>query len=110
LPATVEDGIGPLLALRECIEGAIGQLLRLRPVQEQAKGRDKIISIGRQCSNSPAAVFEHIADDIHKINDELSGAKRASYSREQMLELFNRALSALVALLSNVDKAKLRRS
>jgi hypothetical protein len=68
---TIKDG-GPtsiLIAMRECIQSALAELIRRRPSQEPASSvRDKLASLGRQCGRDglDAAHFQRLGAEAAK--------------------------------------------
>jgi hypothetical protein len=100
-----------LIPLRECIDSAISELLRRRPQQEPAgRLREKLMSIGRQCARPGlhGPHFERLAADGEALNRDLSSAKQAEMSREQLNKQFHRGLLFLNALLDSIDESRLR--
>ncbi len=108
-------GTGPtsaLVTLRESIWAAISQLNRRKPKQEAGSGSDMLTSIGRQCgwSHLDVSYFERLAVDWDTLVKELSGGKQKAMSGQQVGELFDKALVFANALLSGIDKTRLKPS
>jgi hypothetical protein len=108
-------GTGPtpaLVTLRESIWAAISQLNRRKPKQEAGSGSDMLTSIGRQCgwSHLDASYCERLAVDWDILVKELSGGKQKAMSGQQVGELFDKALVFANALLSGIDKTRLKPS
>jgi len=106
-------GTGPtsaLVSMRESILAAIGQLNRRKPKQEAGSGLDMLTSIGHQCGRPhlDSHHFERLAVDGHTLLNELSGGKQKVMSGQQVGELFDKALVFLNALLSSIDRERLR--
>jgi hypothetical protein len=111
--ASLGTGSTPaLVTLRESIWAAISQLNRRKPKQEAGSGSDMLTSIGRQCgwSHLDASYFERLAVDWDILVKELSGGKQKSMSGQQVGELFDKALVFANALLSGIDKTRLKPS
>lgn len=112
VPSLPEEGpVGILISLRECIDACITELIRRRLTQEEAKGwRGKIASLGRHCARAGLAVdhFERVGVDTDTVMNALSGTKQAGMLRTQLVELFNRGLLSLNALLESIDEKQLR--
>ncbi|PYM23226.1 MAG: hypothetical protein DMD78_12530 [Candidatus Rokuibacteriota bacterium] len=112
LPAFQEGGpASVLLPLRECINGAISELVRRRPRQEPAgKTREKLASIGTQCGRSglDKSYFDRIAADADLLLNQLSGSKQAGIPREHVNELFHRGLLFINSLLESIDESRLK--
>ena len=110
----VMDEGGPVsvfIALRECINAAITEMIRRRPTQEVARSFEaKILSLGRQCGvrGLPGSHFERLASDGKKLVDDLSAGKQYVASRERLIDLFNDGLLYLKGLLESIDTARLR--
>lgn len=109
----VEDGgaAGVLLAFRACINACVSELIRRRPLQEEAKTwKAKVASIGRQCGlaglNAPH--FDNLGIEAEAMNDRLSAAKDKNLSRPEIQRLFAKGLLFLVSFLSSIDEYKLR--
>jgi len=108
-----QDG-GPasvLIPLRECLDSSIAEILRRRRTREPTpKVRDKLISLGRQCARAGLQVtyFERLGTDAERLLNDLSAAKQAGMSREQLTELFHRGLLFLNAVLQSIDETLLR--
>ncbi len=110
-----EPAITSLIPMREAINSAIDQLLRLRPIQEKtgSSDRKKILSIGTQLKKSiiDDVVIQQWADQWHDINDnDLSGSKRHQMTREEWRHRLFRATQFLYSFLSGLDPEKLRKS
>ena len=108
-------GTGPtpaLVTLRESIWAAISQLNRRKARQEAGSGSDMLTSIGRQCgwSHLDGSYFERLAVDWDILVKELSGGKQKAMSGQQVGELFEKALVFANALLSGIDKTRLKPS
>ena len=108
-------GTGPtpaLVTLRESIWAAISQLNRRKPKQEAGSGSDMLTSIGRQCgwTHLDGSYFERLAVDWDILVRELSGGKQKAMSGQQVGELFDKALVFANALLSGIDKTRLKLS
>jgi hypothetical protein len=99
-----------LIPLRESIDAAITELVRRRPKQEPAKSwKEKVVSIGTHCGiGMPAVQIDKLGDDTSALMNELSGAKQASMTRQQIMKYFQRGLLLLNTLLDRVDGSKLR--
>ena len=112
-PASAQGGpAAALLALRGSIDRSIEELVRRRPVQDMAENRrDRVLSIGRQCSRSglPSAHFISLAADDELVNAELSRkAQAAAAERLELVEQFLRGALFLQALLASIDEALLQ--
>jgi len=108
-------GTGPtpaLVTLRESIWAAISQLNRRKHRQEAGSGSDMLTSIGRQCgwSHLDGSYFECLVVDWDILVKELSGGKQKAMSGQQVGELFEKALVFANALLSGIDKTRLKPS
>jgi hypothetical protein len=108
-----EDGgaTGVLLGLRGCINACVSELIRRRPVQEEAKTwKAKVASLGRHCGldRLGAAHFDNLGIDAEGMNDRLSAGKEKGLSRSEVQQLFTKGLLFLVSLLSSIDESKLR--
>jgi hypothetical protein len=100
-----------LIPLRECIEAALSELLRRRPLQEPAsKVAGKLTSIGRQCArvDLPPGHFERLGADGDILLNDLSSTKQADLPREQLSALFNRGLLFLNALMNSLEERRLK--
>jgi hypothetical protein len=109
----VDDGSasGALLALRECINTCVSELVRRRPHQEQAKTwKAKMVSLGRQCglANLAVAHFDNLGIEAENTNDQLSEAKSKQLSRPEVRNRFAKGLLFLASFLSSINEAKLR--
>jgi len=105
------ESLPVLVALRECIDASIAELVRRRLEQEPAGSiRDKLPSLGRHCARPDldADHFDRLATDWHSLSNRLSGAKQAKLSRQQVSELFHQGLVFLNALLDSIDETRLR--
>ncbi len=111
-PISQKDGpISILITLRECINSTINDLLRQRPTQERTKNvHEKLISLGHQCARPKLLEphFDRLANDAKTLLDQLSGSKQAYFSRQQLIDFFNRGLIFLNALLESIDEDRLR--
>jgi hypothetical protein len=111
-PVLHEGGpVSVLITLRECINRALAELLRRRPMQEPAsKMCDKLTSLGRQCARAALqeAHFERLGVEGDLLLNDLSSAKQADMARQQLNDLFNRGVLFLNALTSSVDETRLR--
>ena len=107
-------GVAPsavLIPLREAINLTYSTLLQRRPLQEPAKtASDKIYSICRQCGDvsTDSAQIDFLAKEASHLNDQLSGAKQDSMSRDAVRELLNRGLIYLRTLMRTIDANKLK--
>ena len=100
-----------LIPIRESINTAIAELLRRRPIQEQAKNKsDQILSIAAQCMKNTVdqADLEAIAKEAERVIDDLSSAKHDEMEREKVRSHFNRACTFLTGFLGMIDETKLR--
>jgi hypothetical protein len=111
-PTTGEGSpVAVLIPLRECVNTILSELLRRRPVQEEAsKVRDKVASIGGHCGRPGLSTqhFERLADNAHGLIDELSGGKQSAISRDSLINLHQKSVLLIKALLDSVDETKLR--
>jgi hypothetical protein len=110
IPVTEDDG-SALIALRECINAGVSELIRRRPRQEETGNwKAKVASLGRHCGRSPldAAHFDNLGIEAERIIDQLSSAKQKGLTRPQIQLLFTKGLLFLVALLGSIDESKLR--
>ena len=111
-----EDGsaVSVLIALRECVDASITELIRRRPKQEAVSGgwKGKVASLGQQCARPllSASHFDRVGIEIDAIMNELSGTKQAEMPRARLLELFYRGVLSLNALLDSIDESNLRPS
>jgi ketopantoate reductase len=99
------------IPLRECLNATIGELLRRRTTQEQARRTfDKLASIQRQCGrvDLPEDHLERLASDTDTVLNDLSATKQADIDRERQTELFRRGVLILNALLESIDETRLR--
>jgi|GEM_PF-5143868 len=108
-----EDGgaTGVLLGLRGCINACVSELIRRRPVQEEAKTwKAKMASLGRHCGFAllGAAHFDNLGIEAEAMNDRLSAGKDKGLSRPEVQQLFTRGLLFLVSFLSSIDQSTLR--
>jgi hypothetical protein len=102
-----------LLSLRESIKAAVVDLLPKRPSQEPARNwQDKVISIGRQCGRRDLAPghFERLGTDAESLIDSLSGAKRETCARQELIRRFDGGLLYLRAFLGSIDETRFRAS
>jgi hypothetical protein len=100
-----------LVALRECINSIIGELLRHRPTQDATpKTRDKIASIGRQCGHQSLSQnhFIRMGQDLSDLLNDLSGAKQAAISRDILMQRFERGVLFLKVFLGSIDEKRIR--
>ncbi len=109
----VEDGgaAGVLLAFRACINACVSELIRRRPLQEEAKTwKAKVASLGRHCglARLDAAHFDNLGIEAEAMNDRLSAAKDKGLSRPEIQQLFTKGLLFLVSFLTSIDETKLR--
>jgi hypothetical protein len=105
------SSVAVLVGLRESINGAIADLLRRRPTQENADSAGgKILSIGRQCAKSGTArkYFEALESSLQNLNRAFSEGKQRNYSREELLFLFDSGLGFLRTLFEGLDEAKFK--
>jgi hypothetical protein len=82
-----------------------------RPTQERTSGnREKVRSIVKQCRRSAVKdeQIERFANEAFDLNDLLSDAKQATFTRDEVREYMNRALLFLRAFLQAIDEKKLR--
>jgi hypothetical protein len=111
-PAFSDGGTASvLIPLRECIDSALAELLKRRPQQEPAGTlRDKIRSLGRQCGRPGlrADHFDRLADDADALHRDLSAAKQARLSRDQVNQHFHRGLLVFNALMDGIDETHLK--
>ena len=109
-----ETGAGPmavLLPIRSAIDEAVLLLMQQRPAGGPASSwAAKVASIGAQCGISGLAPthFDLMGHQLEGLIKELSGAKKDTLSKDQVNELFNRAVAFLGALLEGIDAARLR--
>jgi hypothetical protein len=108
-----EDGgaAGVLLAFRACINACVSELIRRRPLQEEAKTwKTKMASLGRHCglARLNAAHFDNLGVEVEAMNDQLSAAKDKGLSRTEIQQLFTKGLLFLVSFLTSIDETKLR--
>jgi hypothetical protein len=108
----VGDGgpVSVLLSLRQSIDAAITELVRRRPIQGPVRGwKDKVMSIGTECGiTMPTGHFDKLGADADRLMNELSGAKEASMTRQQIMTYFHRGLLLLNTLMDGIDTSKLR--
>ncbi|MEE9255304.1 MAG: hypothetical protein V3U43_10235 [Pseudomonadales bacterium] len=105
--------VAVLLSLRESIQAAIVDLLPKRPSQEPAKNwQDKVISIGRQCGwrDLSPGHFERLGTDVESLMDSLSGAKRETCARQELIRRFDGGLLYLRSFLGSIDETRFRTS
>ncbi len=113
LPLTeTSGGITVLVAMRECINTVLSELLQRR-IGIQDKNRndeDKVRAIGRDLAltSLPAGHFDRLAFQVHQLRDDLSEGKKGNCTRERVKELFDVAVTFLNALMDGVDETKLR--
>lgn len=105
--------ITSLIPLRESIESAIDELMRLRPRQEKTGSsyRKKLLSIGTQLRKDTITdiVLQEWGDQWHDISDkDLSAAKRYNMSRDVWSIKLNRATQFFHSFLTGLDPKKLR--
>jgi hypothetical protein len=100
-----------LIPIRESINASLEELVRRQRTQESVPKRERFVSLGRQCGLEKLndLHFERLANDREVLIDQLSASKQATLTREQIVELFNRTLTFLIALLGSIDETKLRR-
>jgi hypothetical protein len=108
-----EDGgaAGVLLAFRACINACVSELIRRRPVQEEAKAwKAKVASLGRHCglARLDTAHFDNLGIEAEAMNDRLSAAKDKGLRRAEIQQLFTKGLLFLVSFLTSIDETKLR--
>lgn len=106
--------ITSLLPMREAVESALDELLRLRPRQEVTGSSysKKILSIGTQLKKGIISdvVVQEWTDQWHDISDkDLSASKRYQMTREEWSRKLNRATQFLFSFLIGIDPSKLRR-
>lgn len=100
-----------LIALRECINTGMGNLLQRRSTQAPAsKLSGKVLSIGGQCGRRelPLDYFSNLASRADRIFDALSDGKQAQMSRDQLKERFNNTLLFLNAFWEGLDETCLK--
>jgi hypothetical protein len=113
-PVTRGDpAITSLIPMREAVESAIDELVRLRPHQEPTGSSypRKILSIGAQLKKDIVSdlVIQQWADQWHDISDrDLSVSKRHQMTREEWNRKLNRATQFLHSFLTGLDPTKLR--
>jgi hypothetical protein len=106
--------ITSLVPMREAIESALDELLKLRHKQEAtgASYSKKILSIGAQLKKDfiSDVVVQEWADQWHDINDkDLSASKRYQMTREEWSRKLNRATLLFHSLLTGLDPTKIRK-
>jgi hypothetical protein len=87
-------------------------LLRMRPIQEEAKGwKNQILSICAQLKKDtlPEIVIQDLADQCFSLWNDLSGLKIADMRRDEWLVWLSRGTSFLTSLLKGLDSTKLAR-
>jgi len=102
-----------LIPMRECINSIIASLLRMRPIQEEAKSeKQKIVSIGRQLRKDilSSNVIDELAEEWFSINNDFSGFKKKDIERPEWLVRINRGTLFLYSLLNGLDSTKLKRT
>ncbi|SRR6266849_10794184 len=101
-----------LITIRESLWAALNQLNRRKRTQEAGSGLDMLTSVGRQCGwpHLDSGYFERLAVDWDVLVKELSGGKQKAMSNKQVGELFDKTLVFANALLSGIDKTRLKPS
>ncbi|MDO8670568.1 MAG: hypothetical protein Q7O66_03955 [Dehalococcoidia bacterium] len=100
-----------LLPMRECINGIVAALLRLRPRQEPARNeKDKVVSVWKQCAVSGVSqtAIDALAQQWYDLHNELSDFKQKGCSRTEWRDLLRKTTLLLVGLLRILDPARLR--
>ena len=110
-PAVEGAAASILIPLRGCIDAAIAELIRRRPNMESAKNeREKIESLAAQCARPllSADHFKRLGDDLYDLLDDLSSAKNAKMSRDQVIDVYYRALLWFNAFLESYDETRFK--
>jgi hypothetical protein len=101
-----------LVALRECVERVLTELMRRRPNPEGTgkKAENKVLSITKQCGRAglPPSHFATVAENIRVLLHTLSEAKQRVIPRDEIKRRFNDGLLTLNALMDSVDESQLR--
>ncbi|HLJ95896.1 MAG TPA: hypothetical protein VKU02_22165 [Gemmataceae bacterium] len=113
LPLTeTSGGITVLIAMRECIDTVLSELLQRRiGIQDKNPSDEhKVRAIGRDLARTPlpAGHFDRLISQVHQLRDDLSRGKKGNYTHERVKELFDVAVTFLNALMDGVDENKLR--
>jgi hypothetical protein len=112
MPVSSDGGAtGVLLGLRGCINACVSELIRRRPVQEEAKTwKAKVASLGRHCGRTGlgTAHFDNLGIEAEAMNDRLSAGKDKGVNRPEVQQLFTQGLLFLVSMLTSIDESKLR--
>lgn len=102
-----------LVPLRECINLVIGELLKLRPEQAPAKNEEaKIRSVGKQLKRDeiPAdTVISWSKQWWELANQDLGGSKQQDITREEWGRRLMRGTVFLSALMSGLDRSKMKK-
>jgi hypothetical protein len=109
-PEGVDLTVGCAIPLRETFNLVIGELLRRRPVQEKARGRE-IISLGEQIGlegNEPSH-FEFLQGQIDGLLDRLSGEKQKIENIRVIEEFLVKGTLLLASFLEALDPGKTRK-
>lgn len=109
----VAGGFPPaLLALRGAIDDAIAEMVRRRPVQEEAgKGAKRIQAIGAQSAKEAVSpeFFERLEQDYRSLHDRLSGEGKGGVADAvDVVRRFHDGMMFLCALLGALNEARLR--
>ena len=107
--------ITSLVPMRDAVESALDELLKLRPKQETtgSSHSKKILSIGAQLKKDfiSDAVMQEWADQWHDISDkDLSASKRHQMTRDEWSRKLNRATQFFHSFLTGLDPTKIRKS
>jgi len=100
-----------LIALRECIEGSVNELIQRRPRQEPAnKMLAKIITLGAQCGRQwyAAAHFARLGTEAAELMTDLSKTKQLDMTREELRDEYSRALLLFSSILDSLDEQRFR--
>jgi hypothetical protein len=106
--------ITSLVPMREAVESALDELLKLRPQQEStgSSHSKKILSIGAQLKKDfiSDVVVQEWADQWHDISDkDLSASKRYHMTREEWSRKLIRATQFFHSFLTGLDPMKTRK-
>jgi len=106
--------ITSLVPMREAVESALDELLKLRPKQEStgSSHSKKILSIGAQLKKNfiSDVVVQEWADQWHDISDkDLSASKRYQMTRDEWSRKLIRATQFFHSLLTGLDPTKMRK-